>query len=99
MTIKEIKNYVKELCKISILSFEKQPNKLIELGGKIGVNPPHSPGNHEQKQVIYMTQAIHSCLQTKMMLNACIYARRSCMWAAIAAIVAFLSVVLMWCIR
>lgn len=38
----------------------------------------------------------HTFLQTKMMLNACTSARSSCMWAAIAAIVAAIGVIASW---
>jgi len=39
-------------------------------------------------------QNILYSLQTEMMFNACIFAKRSCFWAAVAAIVALISVVL-----
>ena len=39
-------------------------------------------------------QNILYSLQTEMMFNACISAKHSCFWAAVAAIVAFISVVL-----
>ena len=38
----------------------------------------------------------HTFLQTKMMLNACISAKQSCKWAAIAATVAALGVLASW---
>ncbi len=37
---------------------------------------------------------IYTMLQTEMMFNACIFAKHSCFWAAIAAIAACLSVIL-----
>jgi hypothetical protein len=94
MTNKEIKQAEKDLSAISKLSFDDQPDKLLELGRKIGINPPHNPNNQRQGQVIYMTQAINSFLQTKMMLNACVSAKWSCFWAAIAAIASCISVLL-----
>jgi hypothetical protein len=36
---------------------------------------------------------IHYALQTEMMFNACISAKRSCVWAAVAAIAACISVI------
>ena len=101
MTNKEIKEHEKTLSEISALPFEEQPNKLQEFGKKIGINAPHAPGNVQQNQVIHMTQAIQSCLQTKMMLNACVsaetssdLAKQACRWAAIAAITTCIGVVL-----
>ena len=94
MTNREIKKAEKDLSDILRLNFDEQPNKLIELGRNIGINPPHNPDNYRQGQVIYMTQAINSFLQSKMMLNACVLAKWSCFWAAIAAIAACISVLL-----
>ena len=88
MTNKEVKKYEKELCEILKLDFEEQPSKLQELGKTIGINLPHNPNEHRQKQIIHMTQAAHSFFQTKMMLSACVSAKRSCFWAAIAACIA-----------
>ena len=41
---------------------------------------------------------IHYALQTKMMLSACFSAKRSCFWAAIAAIAACITVILTLCL-
>jgi hypothetical protein len=37
---------------------------------------------------------IHCTLQTEEMFNACVFAKRSCRWAAVAAIAACISVIL-----
>jgi hypothetical protein len=94
MTNKEIEKVEQKLCEIQAMPFDEQPGELLILGNKIGVNLPHTLGNVRQSQTILMTQAMHSFLQSKMMLNACVSANRSCFWAAVAAIAAFISVVL-----
>jgi hypothetical protein len=38
-------------------------------------------------------------LQTQMMLNACVSAKRSCFWAAVAAIAALVSIILNLCLN
>jgi hypothetical protein len=42
---------------------------------------------------------IHCTLQTEEMFNACVSAKRSCRWAALAAIVACISVILTVCLN
>ncbi len=105
MTNEEIENYEKELCRILKLDFEEQPSELQKLGKMIGINLPHSPENTRQKQTIHMTQAAHSFFQTKMILNACVSAEESsklakwcCIWAAVAAIAACITVILTLCL-
>lgn len=44
-------------------------------------------------------QNILYALQTEMMFNACAFAKRSCFWAALAAIVACITVLLAMCLN
>ncbi len=113
MTNEEIEKIEQKLSEILKMPFEKQPGELQKLGNEAGVNLPHSSERHVQKQTITMTQAMHSFLQSKMMLNACASAETSsdlakqacnsakwsCRWAAIAAIVACISIVVMLCLK
>jgi hypothetical protein len=46
-----------------------------------------------------MSHRIHCTLQTEEMFNACVYAKWSCLYAAIAAIVACISVILTVCLK
>jgi len=46
-----------------------------------------------------LTNNINNTLQTKMTLKACLFAKRSCFWAAVAAIVACISVILTMCLN
>jgi hypothetical protein len=39
-------------------------------------------------------KSLHTAIQTKMMIESCVAAKWSCFWAAVAAIVAFISVLL-----
>lgn len=93
MRTKKLEKLEQELCEIQKLPFENQPGKLHKWGQQNNVNLPHTPENTRQKQVIHMTQSAHSFLQTKMMLNACNSARRSCFWAAVAAVCASITIV------
>jgi hypothetical protein len=54
-----------------------------------------SSSTAEKKAFIDETiRNIYTMLQTEMMFNACIFAKHSCFWAAIAAIVACISTIL-----
>jgi hypothetical protein len=46
-----------------------------------------------------LTNNINNTLQTKMMFNACVSAKWSCFFAAVAAIVACISVILTMCLK
>jgi len=52
-----------------------------------------------ESQIGELINNIHNTLQTKMMLNACVFAKWSCLFAAVAAIVACISVILTMCLK
>jgi hypothetical protein len=104
MTNEEIAEFYQKLRAIQTThgeDFQKQANSLFELQKSIGLNLPVVAGNPMQAEVLTLTSGIHNYLQTNMMLNACVsaeassdLAKRSCKWAAIAAIAACISAVL-----
>ena len=96
MTNKKIGKIEKKLSEIQKMPFEDQPGELEKLGNEVGINLPHSPEYHRQKQTITMTQAMHSFLQSKMMLNACASSKKSCFWASIAATLSLFCSVAAW---
>ncbi|PKL49666.1 MAG: hypothetical protein CVV39_02535 [Planctomycetes bacterium HGW-Planctomycetes-1] len=75
------------LSNASILSIERtygpSLSASIDLEGKIGE----------------LINNIHNALQTKMMYNACIFAKWSCLFAAAAATIACISVILTMCLN
>lgn len=90
MTLKEIKKIKQELYEIlkKETTSHKKFEQLRDLAGK--TNAPIPPGIHSDfpiDAINAITHNIHNILQTEMMFNACTSAKRSCMWAAIAAIV------------
>jgi hypothetical protein len=98
MTNKEIKKIKQEVCEIQTKSPSKElSERIIQLAKEIGASLPHwaAGGDSDQRNIINQTsQNVHIVLQTEMMFNACIFAQRSCFWAAIAAIASCISVLL-----
>ena len=89
MTNREIKKHKKELYSIGK---QKDQQKLISLAARIGA--PLRGITNKSQFIDDTTRSIHMVLQTETMLNACGSAKWSCLWAAIAATVACISVVL-----
>jgi hypothetical protein len=95
MTNKEIEKIKQEVYEIQKVTDSRQQLEPIKaVAERIGARlPVHS--SEEQKHFISETiHNIHIVLQTEMMFNACIFAKRSCFWAAIAAIASCISVLL-----
>ncbi len=93
MTNRKIKEHKNELYSIVNKKDSKERQKLIiALARKIGV--PLRAVTIAPQFIDDTTRSIHTVLQTETMLNACGSAKWSCFWAAIAAAVACISVVL-----
>ncbi len=97
MTNKEIEQAEKDLSEIEA-NPDVGPRRTaaINLAKELRVSlyDSHKPGTNAPTPVI--VENIYRFLQTKMMFNACVSARSSCKWAAIAAIVASLGVLASW---
>jgi hypothetical protein len=95
MTNKEIEKIKQEVYEIQKIPDSRQQLEPIKaLAERIGALIPVHP-SEEQKKFIYETiHNINTVLQTEMMLNACIFTKRSCFGAAVASIASCISVVL-----
>ena len=94
MTNEEIKNVKQSLKDINTKPLEKRGDSLQKIAIDIGAHMPISAPS----SMIHLYEKIQTVLQTEMMLNACVSAKRSCFWAAIAAIAACISVILTLCL-
>ena len=95
MKNREIKKYKQELYRIGKLEQKDQLEPIKALASEIGAPLYGGQGQLGQPEYInYAKRSIHMVLQTDMMLNACGSAKWSCFWAAIAATVACISVLL-----
>ena len=91
MKNRKIKEYKKRLRNILDQKDQKDRTRLIaNLANEIGA-PVRGAGNISQF-IDDAARSIHMVLQTETMLSACSSAKWSCFWAAIAAIVACISV-------
>ena len=102
MTNKEIEQAEKELSEIEKIQVPiggtpkviKIP--LTEFAEKYGIHKIYFYEANIIEWIRLMFDHCHTFLQTKMMLNACISARSSCKWAAMAATIAAISVIAGW---
>lgn len=101
MTNKGIKDAKQELGKIS--KIEKENDKwiqLVALARKINAYiPPRGDPDFLSDAINNIARNIHLTLQTEEMFNACVFAKRSCFWAAVAAIAACISIILAACLN
>jgi len=94
MKNKEIEQAEKELSEIEKMLPRKAEQPLKKFFEKYGIHQVILAGQGGTKWIEQMFSYAHTFLQTKMMLNACTTARSSCKWAAVAATVAALGVIL-----
>ncbi|MCJ7730183.1 MAG: hypothetical protein MUO27_09950 [Sedimentisphaerales bacterium] len=98
MTNKKIKANKDKLHNIQTQTpSQEQTTQIIALAEETGASIPHwiVGGDSNSRNIINeISSNIHIVLQTEMMFNACIFAKRSCFWAAIAAIASCISVLL-----
>lgn len=90
---------------VDLKSLASSVGASLVLGATI-LNVENVDGSDAQSQCVRLEAFIgellnnmHYTLQTEMMLNACISAKRSCFWAAVAAILACFSVILTMCLN
>jgi hypothetical protein len=110
MTNKEIKKMIQEVYEIqSELNINKQFDLVKDFTQRVGALSPQqmvyfgvvngqlqNAMTYEDKKK-YTSESIRNIylmLHTEEMFNACVYAKRSCFWAAIAAIASCISVLL-----
>jgi len=95
MTNEEIKATKATLKKISELPKENRFPELHKIAKTIGCFYLTDSGT--DSQTLFLN--IHTYLQSEMMFNACVFAKWSCFWAAVAAIVACIGVILTMCLN
>jgi hypothetical protein len=105
MTNREIEKNKQELYEIQrIPERSKQLEPIQTLAKRVNAPIPLMPPDMRRADSeIYfineITRNIHIVLQTEEMFNACIFAKWSCFWAAVAATVACISVVITMCLN
>lgn len=93
--IEQVKQEVFEIQKKKPMSEQLEPMQAV--ANRIGAPIPVGYTQKTQAEFICdVFRNIHVVLQTETMVNACISAKRSCIWAAVAATVALLSAVAAW---
>jgi hypothetical protein len=80
---------------------EEQLNKIVDIARRIGASTPHymvktGEDATTKNSINQVASNIHIVLQTELMFNACVFAKWSCFWAAVAAIAACISIILVW---
>jgi len=100
MTNKELKKARKDLRDILKLPRKsiQEHDRMEEWLKKYGVYHRRSE-SIEEGGVVWWREAVeyaHRFLQTEMMFNACVSAKQSCKWAAVAATVALIAAVAAW---
>lgn len=92
-SIKELKKVLSEIEKAPITA---GPGQLEEIMQRAGAHIPGAGMDNFRDKCI---KSLHDTIQTEMMIQSCISAKRSCFWASVAAIAACLSVVLVLFLR
>lgn len=90
----EIEQKLSDISRLE--SFDDQLKKLVKLQEDLGIKLPHTMEYTIQKKIFHITTGIHTLLQSKMMLKACVSAKRSCRWAAVAATLSFFGMLGAW---
>jgi hypothetical protein len=94
MNNKEIKQAEKELLEIESKSRPEQAMPLKCVLEKYGIHGSDMSGLTGDKWIRESFKSAYIWLQTQTMINACITAKWSCLWAAIAAGAALLAVII-----
>jgi hypothetical protein len=91
---KRIRQYKEVLQKANNKPWPEIEKELTGISEKLSVKLPNGLSDRQREALVQLNAGIHDMLQTEMMLNACVYAKWSCICAAVAAIVACISVIL-----
>lgn len=98
MTNKEIGKYKKKQREANNKPYPKNAEELRKIAEKLSAKLPNGLSDRQRKELVQLNASIHDVLQTELMFNACVSAKRSCRWAAVAATVAAVSVAAAWLI-
>ena len=95
MQQRQVNEYKQELHEIlAIQNYRQQWEKAQALQKRMGINVPLAIGDSEQRAAHGIIGGIRADLQTETMINTCSTAKRSCKWAALAAIAALIAATL-----
>ena len=86
--IKELKKILSEIEKAPISAGCEELTKIMQKAEML--MPTGGMDSIKDKCI----KSLHTSIQTEMMIKSCIFAKWSCFWAAVAAIVACISVIL-----
>ena len=87
----EMKKLKDILAEIEKAPFSAGCKELAEIMQKAGTSMPVAGMDSIKDKCI---KSLHASIQTEMMIKSCNFAKWSCFWAAVAAIVACISVIL-----
>ena len=85
--MKELRQILSEIEKAPVTASYKELEAITK---KVGVSLPTAGMDSLKDKCI---QSIHTAIQTEMMIKACIYAKRSCFWAAMATIISLIAAI------
>lgn len=91
MTNKKIRQYKEDLKKAHNKPWPEIETEKRKIAENLSVKLPDGLSDGQRKELVQLNASIHDVLQTEMMFNACVFAKRSCFWAAVAATVSLVS--------
>jgi hypothetical protein len=97
MTLRKIRKAKQKLYEIlnKECTYEvERRDQLVALAQELNALAHPEAELDSRKAINDITRHIHTVLQTEMMLNACVSAKRSCFLAAVAAVAACFSIIL-----
>lgn len=97
MKQRQVNKHKQRLSKI--LEIESRPEQMEEaqaLQQTMGKNLPLAIGESQEAYTHHLIGAIYTVLQTETIVNACNFAKWSCIWAAVAATVALIAAGAAW---
>jgi len=103
MTNEEIRSIKQKVYEIQTAPPSgEQLQRIEDIAKRTGASLPewlHTQDPTSRKNINFIAKNIHTVLQTEMMFNACVSAKWSCLFAAIASIVACVSIILTLCLN
>ncbi len=98
MTNKEIKQAREDLCNI-LKPYTNEVQQYDQMEEWLNKYDVYVSRRRDESGVVWWEMAVenaHRFLQTEMMFNACISAKQSCIWAAVAATAALIAATAAW---
>jgi hypothetical protein len=97
MKQRKVNKYKQELHEIlGVEDHQEQYGNARSLQTRMRINVPLAVGDAEERTTDCILRGIYTVLQTETMVNACNFAKWSCIWAAVAATVALIAAGAAW---